>query len=165
MADEQIRYDIEGTETITTALRTLVNQYPLLPEYDTITFANLGEESGKAIYPITGAVIQSETEDITGHVEQVCLYPFAAVYRGAGLSESRKVNVKEWLENLGRWLEGQPVVVDGVEYTLDQYPKIGQREIINIRRQSPAFLESTYDNRVEDWVIHITANYTNEFDN
>jgi len=164
MADEKVIYDLDGSATITEALRELLNLYPGLLEGDEIAFATLSEDSGKALYPISGAVVQSETEDIMGHVEQTCLYPFAVVYRAAGLSESRKAAVKEWLDDLGRWLEGQPVTLNGVDYTLDDYPAVGSREIINISRQTPAYLDSVTEDRTEDWAIQLTTKYTNEFD-
>lgn len=164
MTDEKIVYDLDGKLTITEALRELLNLYPGLPIGDEITFATLSDDGGKAIIPSPGAVIESEVEDITGHVEQTCLYPFAVVYRAAGLSESRKASVKEWLDDLGRWLEGQTVTINDVDYTLDDYPTVGSRDIIYISRQTPAYLDSVTEDRVEDWAIQLTTKYTNEFD-
>lgn len=167
MAEEQkqVRYDIDGYDIVTTALRELINQYPGLSSGDEITFSVLGEDSGKAMFPISGAIIETEKESITGHVNQVCLYPFYVIYRAGGLSENRKAAVKEWLDALGRWLEMQSIIVGGQTYALDRYPLLtGCREFLNIKRQTPAYLDSTNDNKSENWAIYISARYQNEFD-
>lgn len=164
MADEII-YDVDGYDEVTKALTDLVNLYPGLTSNERIEFATLGEKSGKAIFPISGAIIQTEREDITGHVTQNCLYPFYVFYRKQGLSENAKVKAKEWLDNLGRWLERQPVVINGQNYQLSNYPELsGNRKFEEIERQSPSYLESTDDNKAENWAIYISARYKNEFD-
>lgn len=162
--EKQVRYDLDGYEVITSALRELLNQFPGLPEGDEIAFSTLGAESGKAMYPITGAIIETERKDILGGVTQVCLYPFFVIYRASGLSESRKAAVKEWLDNLGRWLERQTVNISGLDYTLESYPPLtGRRTFLSIQRQTPAYLDNTQDNNAEDWAIYISARYRNEF--
>lgn len=162
---KQVRYDIDGYDIVTTALRELINQYPGLSDGDEITFSVLGEDSGKAMFPVSGAIIETEKEGITGHVNQVCLYPFYVIYRAGGLSENRKAAVKEWLDNLGKWLEKQPVAVSGENFVLDEYPPLtGNREFLSINRQTPAYLDSINDNKSEDWAIYISARYRNEFD-
>lgn len=167
MADEQkkIRYDVDGFDIVTTAIRELISRYPALPDGDEIAFSTLGEDNGIAMFPITGAVIEMETKNICGHVKQVCLYPFIIVYRAKGLSENRKAAVKEWLDNLGRWLEQQSITVGGESYRLAEYPALtGTRKILQILRQTPAYLDSTTADTTEDWQIYISARYQNEFD-
>lgn len=167
MAEEQkqVRYDIDGYDIVTTALRELINQYPGLSSGDEITFSVLGEDSGKAMFPVSGAIIETEKESITGHVNQVCLYPFYVIYRAGGLSENRKAAVKEWLDTLGKWLEMQPVTINGENCTLSEYPPLtGNREFLSIDRQTPAYLDSVNDNKSENWAIYISARYRNEFD-
>lgn len=160
---EQVRYDLDGYEVITTALMALINQYPRLPGGDEIAFSTLEAESGKAMFPITGAIIETEDKDILGGTTQVCLYPFFVIYRASGLSESRKAAVKEWLDDLGRWLEKQSIIVNNVSYKLDQYPELsGNRRFLAINRQTPAYLDNTNE-QVEDWAIYISARYQNEF--
>lgn len=159
------RYDFDGYDEVTTALRELLNQYPNLADGDEISFAVLSEDGGKAMFPITGAVIETERESITGHVRQVCLYPFHVVYRVAGISENQKALVKEWLDNLGRWLEKQPISVNGESITLLEYPPLSRnREFLSISRQTPANLDSINENASENWVIYISARYQNEFE-
>lgn len=167
MAEEQkqVRYDIDGYDVVTAALRELINQYPGISAGDEITFSVLGEDSGKAMFPVSGAIIETEKESITGHVTQVCLYPFYVIYRAGGLSENRKATVKEWLDNLGRWLEKLPIKISDTEYVLAEYPELtGDREFLSINRQSPGYLDNVNDNQSEDWVISISARYQNEFD-
>lgn len=166
MAEEkkEVRYDIDGYEVVTAALRELLNQYPGLSPGDEIAFSALGEDSGKAMFPVSGAMIETEKESITGHVTQVCLYPFYVIYRAAGLSENRKAAVKEWLDSIGRWMERQSITVNGTEYHLKEYPSLtGNRKFLTISRQTPAYLDSTNDNKSENWAIYISARYQNEF--
>lgn len=162
---KQVRYDIDGYDIVTTALRELINQYPGLSDVDEITFSTLNENDGKAMFPVSGAIIETEKESITGHVNQVCLYPFYVIYRQALLTENRKADIKEWLDTLGKWLEMQPVTINGENCTLSEYPPLtGNREFLSIDRQTPAYLDSTNDNKSENWAIYISARYRNEFD-
>lgn len=165
MADNNVRYDVDGYSVITTALRDLVNQYPALDLSDSITYGVLNADSGKAMFPTgSGAVIENERISVTGRVRQICGYPFCVVYRASGLSENRKAAVKEWLDNLGRWLERQEITVGDISYKLNEYPDLtGERKFTAIERTSPAFLESVEENNAENWVIYLTARYQNEY--
>lgn len=164
MAD-RIRYDLDGQEIVTNALMELINDFPMLEGNEKITFASLGEASGKAIFPTSGSAIRREIVDVTGHVEQECEYPFVVVYRANGLSEARKKAVREWLDSLGRWLEKQPISVGTEEYKLDEYPALTRgRVFTKISRMSTAYLDSINESKSENWIIDITATYRNEFD-
>jgi len=157
-------YDYSGYEIVTNALLELLNDFPGL-DGESITFSTLEDSRGIAMYPISSAVIQNEKEDITGRVKQICLYPFFVIYRASGLSESRKVSVKEWLDNLGRWLEKEEITIKNATHRIKKYPILtGKREIERIDRQTPGYLESINDNQSENWVIYITMQYINEFD-
>lgn len=163
--EKEIRYDLNGIPVVTDALISLLNDYPGLMDGDEITFADLDEEGGITIVPISGAVIETEKTDITDHVTQVCLYPFYVIYREKDLSERRKIKTKEWLDNLGMWLERQIVTIDNTEYRLEEYPDLtGDRKFLSIERQSPAYLDKNEEDATEDWVIYISARYQNEFD-
>jgi hypothetical protein len=163
--EKEIRYDLNGIPVITDALISLLNVYPGLMDGDEITFADLDEEGGITIVPISGAVIETEKTDITDHVTQVCLYPFYVIYREKDLSERRKIKTKEWLDNLGMWLERQIVTINNTEYQLEEYPDLtGDRKFLSIERQSPAYLDKNEEDATEDWVIYISARYQNEFD-
>ena len=142
----------------------LLNQYPGLSKNDEISFSTLGEDKGKAIFVSSGPAVEQERKSITGVVHQRCAYPFQLVYRASGLSESRKANVKEWMDNLGRWLEKQTVTINGTAYTLEDYPPLtGSRKFTEFRRTSPAYLAGVEENKAENWVISITARYENTF--
>ena len=165
MADKEVRYDIDGQEVVSTALMDLINEYPGLKQGEYIQYATLGDSKGKAVFPTSGSAIKKEIKDVTGHVEQTCDYPFIFIYRASGLSESRKEKVKEWLDNLGRWLEKQPIIVNGKEYHLDEYPTLTRgRKFKRIQRVSPSYLDSINEDKAENWAINITATYTNEYD-
>ena len=116
------------------------------------------------MFPMSGAAIERETVDILGNHEQICQYPFLVFYRSNGLSEGRKMDVKEWLDDLGRWLERQPITVGGVVSQLESYPVLtGNRSFLSIQRTSPASLDSLGENQSENWVIRLNARYKNNF--
>lgn len=166
MAEEkkEVRYDLDGFDIVTNALMYMINKYPGIPPDDEVTFSTLDENNGKAMFPVSGAIIETEKEDITGHVVQVCLYPFYVIYRAAGLSEARKAAVKEWLDNLGKYLELQEITVDGQKWKLDGYPALtGNRKFLTIARRTPGYMDSTNENMSENWAINISARYQNEF--
>lgn len=166
MAEQkEVRYDLDGQNVVSNALMELINQYPGLLDGEHIQYATLGDSMGIALFPTSGSAIKTEKKDITGHVEQTCDYPFIVIYRASGLSESKKSKVKEWLDNLGRWLEKQTIIVDEIEYTLDNYPALTMgREFKTIQRVSPSYLDSINEDKAENWAINITATYKNEFD-
>lgn len=164
MADKEVKYDVDGYEALTTAIRTLLNQYPGLSDGDEIAFAVLSDDGGKAMFPVSGAIIETEKTSVTGRVTQVCLYPFYVLYRASGLSESRKAAVTEWLNDLGRWLEKQAITVNGENYTIADYPELtGNRTILEIERTTPAYLDSTETNKAENWAIALSVRYRNVF--
>ena len=162
--EKTVKYDVDGFDAITPAIRSLLNEYPGLSDGDEITFAVLADDKGKAMFPVSGAIIETEKTSVTGRVTQVCLYPFFVIYRGSGLSESRKAAVKEWLDDLGKWLEKQPITINGETRTITDYPGLtGNRTILEIERTSPAYLESTETNKAENWAISLSVRYRNVY--
>ena len=164
MAEQkEIKYDLDGYDIITNALMALLNQYPDLGS-DEIRFSTFATESGIAMFPSLGAVVESERRSITGYVYQSCNYPFNLVYKIAGVSERNKIKVKDFLDRLGRWLEKQMVTIGTQEYKLEAYPTLtDNREITSISRTTPAYLESIEENKVENWVISMILRYKNEY--
>ena len=159
-----VKYDIDGYEAVTAALRELINQYPALSEGNEISFSTLGEDSGKAMFPVSGAVIETERRSVTGKVTEVCLYPFYVIYRAAGLTENNKARIKEWLDSLGKWLEQKKVLINGTEYLLEEYPPLTDgRKFLSISRQTPAYLDTVNENQSENWAIYISARYQYEY--
>lgn len=158
--------DVDGSEAVSTVLLTLLNSFPGLSEKQKILFSTLSESSGIGFFPTTGAALQSDTEDVTGHVKQVCLYPFSVVYRAAPKSEAQRLRIKEFLDALGKWLEKQPVSLKGSEHRLEAYPALssGNRVIKSVSRTSPAYLNAAYQDGIEDWIIAAKLIYENEFD-
>ena len=164
MAEKQIKYDVDGYEAVTSALRELLNQYPGLERGEEIAFSVLGETSGIGMFPVSGAVVETEKRSVTGKVTEVCLYPFYIIYRASGLNENRKARVKEWLDTLGKWLEQKKVLIDGEEYTLSELPPLTDgRKFLSISRQTPAYLDNTNEDKTEDWAIYISARYQYEY--
>ena len=158
--------DIDGSEAVTTALLDLLNSFPGLKQGEKILFSTVPDDGGIGFFPTSGAVYLQNNEDITGHVKQVCQYPFSVVYRAGAKTESQRLRIKEFLDTLGKWLERQPVTVNGVKSQLTEYPalKSGNREIQSISRTNPAHLNEAYQDGMEDWVISGALNYRNEFD-
>ena len=157
--------DVEGSEAVSSVLLTLLNSFPGLSARQSVLFSTLSETSGIGFFPTTGAALLSDVEDITGHVKQVCLYPFSVVYRAAPKTEAQRLRIKEFLDALGKWLERQPVILNGTEYQLAEYPALssGNRIIKSISRTSPAYLNNAYQDNVEDWLIALRLTYENEF--
>lgn len=164
MPNQQVVYDVDGTELLTTAIKTLLNQYPALASGDAIKFNTLGVSDGKAMFPTSGAIIEKQTRDILGKTTQICLYPIYVVYRVGALNEAQRERVKEWLDNLGRWLEMQPIKVGNTTYTLAAYPALtGNRKILEIKRTAPSYLNNVNENSTEDWAISLSCRYQNQF--
>lgn len=164
MAEQKtIKYDIDGYDIITNALMALLNQYPDLGN-NKIRFSTFSDESGIAMFPSMGAVVETERRSVTGKVYQSCNYPFDIVYKIAGLSENNKIEVKAFLDKIGKWLEKQPVTIGTQEHKLEAYPALtDNREIKSISRTTPAYLESVEDNKTENWVISMILRYSNEY--
>jgi hypothetical protein len=165
MATPALSFDVDGSEAVSSVLLELLNTFPGLGTRK-IAFSTLSESSGIGFFPTSGAAILSDKEDITGHVKQVCLYPFNVIYRSAPRTEGQKLKAKEFLDTLGKWLERQPVVINGTEHQISAYPPLpsGNREIKSISRSNPAHLSAAYQDAIEDWAISITLRYENEFD-
>ena len=157
--------DIDGAEAVSKVLLALLNTFPGLENGKKVQFSTLSETSGIGFYPTSGAAVLSSKEDVTGHVKQVCLYPFNIIYRAAPKTELQKIRIKEFLDALGKWLELQPVVINEKSHKLAKYPDLSpdSRVIKSISRTNPAHLNATYDDGVEDWIISATLRYENEF--
>ena len=162
---KEVKYDVDGYEFVTNAIKALVNQYPGLDENESFLFNELPSEEGVAIFPSTGVAVYDERESITGHVTQMCQYPFATVYRASGLNQTNRIRAKEWLDTFGRWLEKQTVSINGKQYVLKNWPELtGDREIREISRQSPSYSTPPNEDKSEDWIIDMMVRYRNEFD-
>lgn len=157
--------DVDGSDVISKVLLDLLNTFPGLTNKK-IEFSSLSEHSGIGFFPSSGAVITSQKRDITDHVKQTCSYPFDIVYREAPTTEKQRLRIKEFLDTLGKWLEKQPITVNGQEHKLDTYPELSSdsRTITSINRTTPAYLNSVLGDGIENWVISINLRYDNEFD-
>ena len=165
MSTQQKKIDYDGTDVMSRVLTGLLNQFPGMSGV-TIEFSTVSDTSGIGIFPTSGAAILEEKEDITGHVKQMCAYPFNVLYRAALHNEGQKLKVKEFLDTLARWLERQPVNIGGSVHQLNKYPEMpsGRRVIKSISRTSPSYLSAAYDDKVEDWIVSFSLKYENEFD-
>ena len=165
MNEKQYVFDVDGYDLVTAALMDLVNNFPGLEDGEKIEFATEPADDGVAIFPTTGSFIYDERESITGHVTQMCQYPFTTVYRKSGLNSKRRMTAKEWLDTFGRWIECQPVMINGTQYVLAGWPNLtGNREIRAITRQAPAYLTSVNEDKSENWIMDVVIRYRNEFD-
>lgn len=166
MAEETkpIGIDVSGFELLTNAVRNLLNQYPGLYENETILFEELFEDYGIAFSADNGALIMTERISVTDHVTQTCQYPFYVVYRTSSNMEKQKISAQSFLDNLGKWLSKEPVMIDDVEYRLETYPDLtGGREITKITRMNSYGLEPNADG-VQDWLLPVTVQYKNEYE-
>lgn len=161
----QVRFDVDGYDLVTAAVMALVNTFPGLEDGETFEFATEQTGEGVSIFPTTGSFIYEERESITGHVTQMCQYPFTVVYRAAGLNSKRRMGAKEWLDSFGRWIERQPIEIDGTTYVLPEWPDLTEnRKIREVTRQAPAYLATVEDDKSENWIMDVVVRYRNEFD-
>ncbi len=160
----KVTFDVDGSDIMSQVILDLLNQCPAL-ENQTVAFATLDTTSGLAFFPASGAAIESEREDVLGHVTQVCSYPFSLYYRVAPKTEKHRLRVKELLDTMGKWLEREPITIIDTEYQLEQYPDLTRegRKIKSIRRGTPGYLGSAYQDGIEDWTIQATLRYENNF--
>ncbi len=167
MADEkhsEIKYDLDGFEVLTGAIRALLDRFPGLADKERVAFATLRAGGGMAMFPGDGAVVDEEHRSVTGRVRQVCRYPFVVLYRAGGLTEQTRAAAKERLDALGRWLGRQPVTVDGASCRLDGYPPLtGGRRFLDFSIQAPAYLHERDEHQVETWAVALSARYENIF--
>lgn len=165
-SQQQPAHDVDGYDRITSALLALLNQYPALQTGDKIKFADLDDTTGKAMVPSAGSVIVRERSFIGGLIQQHCSYPFTVYYRASNATPARRQAMQEWLDQLGRWLERQPISIGEVVHKLTAYPDIADgRKIIDIRRTAPAGCGGVLENGAEDWTISLQLNYLYEFHN
>ena len=163
MPTQIIGVDATGYEVLTKAVSELLNQYPGLGDR-IITFEELEEESGIAFSADSGALIVSEQRFITDYVKQRCQYPFFVVYRTTSTRGVQKMNVQTFLDSLGKWLCKETAVINNQEYTLDEYPELsGGRKITKVTRNN-SYSAAPTDKGVQDWLLPVTVEYTNEFD-
>ena len=155
--------DVDGFETLTNAVLELLSQFPGLNGRE-ILFEELGKESGIAFSANNGALVMSERRSITDHVRQNCQYPFFIVYRTASTQEYQKLQVQAFFDAIGKWLCREPAVVNGETVRLKSYPALSDdRKITRITRSNSYGLEPSSDG-VQDWLMPVTVEYTNEFD-
>ena len=160
MEEKILRYDYDtvasdGSDNVTKTLLALLNSYPGMSDgianSRNIEFQLLDTNKGIAMFPNPSVAILTEKEDITGHVAQTCAYAFTVVFR-TRINASGKEVVKEWLDNLGRWLEKI------------SYPELSFGEFKKIKRTTQSYKYGESEDKAEDWAISLQATYTNEFD-
>lgn len=166
MGDERkpIGKDASGYDVLTIAVKALLNQFPGLYENETVKFEELGEDSGIAFSADNGALIFSETEDVLGGVRQTCQYPFYIIYRTSSTKERQKMSIQEFLDTFGKWLCREPVVIDGSEERLSNYPTLSQgRKITKVTRDNSYGLEPQ-ESGVQDWILPVSIEYEYDFE-
>ena len=166
MGDERkpIGKDASGYGVLTIAVKALLNQFPGLYENETVKFEELGEDSGIAFSADNGALIFPETEDVLGGVRQTCQYPFYIIYRTSSTKERQKMSIQEFLDTFGKWLCREPVVIDGSEERLSNYPTLSQgRKITKVTRDNSYGLEPQ-ESGVQDWILPVSIEYKYDFE-
>lgn len=155
--------DVTGFEILTNAVLDLLSRFPGL-NGRLILFEELSKESGIAFSADNGALIMTERRSITDHVVQQCRYPFYIVYRTASTTEYQKLQVQAFFDSIGKWICREPAVVNGETVRLRSFPALSEgRSITRITRSNSYGLEANEDG-VQDWLLPVTVEYTNEFD-
>lgn len=157
-----IGYDVSGYEILTNAVLALLSEFPGLNGRE-ILFEEL-DESGIAFSADNGALVISERRSITDHVVQTCQFPFFVIYRTTSTKEFQKLQVQSFFDALGKWICKEPAVIGGEVFRLNVYPTLAEgRKITRITRSNSYGLEPNEDG-VQDWLMPVTIQYTNEFD-
>lgn len=165
MDDKKLMRDVEGQRTITEVLMALLNEFPGLKDSQIIDFSFLAEEKGIAFYAMGGANVLQYTESVTGNVEMKCQYPFTVVYRDKPTTEKRKMQISKFLDDLGRWLEMQPIDTGDGKHRLCYYPELTNgRKITRIQRTTPAHMDGVNAAGVENWIIGLNLQYEQEYE-
>lgn len=161
--NKPIGIDADGYQVLTNAVLDLLGNYPGLNGQE-ILFEELGAEDGLAFSADSGALVMSERRSITDHVFQQCQFPIFIVLRMNSTREYQKLQAQAFLDTLGKWLCKEPVLIDGVEHRLSQFPKLaGNRKITRITRSNSYGLDPGEDG-VQNWMLPVSVEYTNEFD-
>lgn len=158
-----IGMDVDGYQVLTNAVLALLSQYPGLDGQE-ILFEELGAEDGLAFSADSGALVMSERRSITDHVVQTCQFPIFVILRMNSTREYQKLQAQEFLDTLGKWLCKEPVVINGEEHRLTNYPKLtAGRTITRVTRSNSYGLDPGEDG-VQNWMLPVSVQYTNEFD-
>lgn len=157
-----IGYDVSGYSILTNAVLALLSEFPGLNGRE-IFFEEL-EESGIAFSADNGALIISEMRSITDHVTQTCQYPFFIIYRTTSTKEFQKLQVQAFFDGIGKWICREPAEIGGETIRLEGWPALADdRRITRVTRGNSYGLTPNEDG-VQDWLMPVTVQYTNEFD-
>lgn len=157
-----IGYDVTGYKILTDAVLDLLSQFPGLNGRE-ILFEELGE-SGIAFSADNGAMILSQRRSITDYVTQNCQFPFYIIYRTTSTKEFQKLQVQSFFDLIGKWICKEPVEINGETVRLSKYPALSDgRKITGVIRSNSYGLEPNEDG-VQDWLMPVTVQYTNEFE-
>lgn len=158
-----IGYDVTGYEILTNAVLALLSEFPGLNGRE-ILFEELDGESGIAFSADNGSLIISERRSITDHVSQTCQFPFFIIYRTTSTKEFQKLQVQSFFDSIGKWICREPAEINGETVRLSSYPVLSDnRKITRVTRSNSYGLEPD-ENGVQDWLMPVTVQYTNEFD-
>lgn len=158
-----IGYDVSGYKILTDAVLDLLADFPGLNGRE-ILFEELGKESGISFSADNGALVISERRSITDHVTQQCQFPIYIIYRTASTKEFQKLQVQAFFDAIGKWICKEPVDIGGEVTQLIEYPALTEgRKITRVTRSNSYGLEP-YEDGVQDWLMPVTVQYTNEFD-
>lgn len=131
---------------------------------ETIKFEELGKESGIAFSADNGALVYSEKEDVCGTMHQVCQYPFYVVYRTASDKERQKLSVQKFLDNLGKWICREPVIINGSETRLNAFPELSQGRVIKRITRDNSYGLEPQESGVQDWLLPLSVRYENTYE-
>lgn len=159
---QPIGADVTGFQILTNAVLDLLSRFPGLNGRE-IFFEELGKDYGIAFSADNGALIMDERRSITDHVWQTCRFPIYIIYRTASTDEDQSLRVQAFFDSLGKWICKEPAVVNGETIRLLEYPELSDgRKITRVTRSNSYALGANEDG-VQDWLMPVTVEYTNEF--
>lgn len=157
---QAIREDGGGFESLTQAVRDILNEYGEIIDRE-IMYDETNAESGIAFYTREGAQVLSEREDVLGGYYQECRYNCYVIYKLASVNEWQKLSADQFVDTLGKWICGEDVEINGQTLSLSHFPILsGERKIKRITRDN-YFAQQPGDDGVQNWVLPISVEYTN----
>jgi len=97
-------------------------------------------------------------------MHQVCQYPFYVVYRTASDKERQKLSVQKFLDNLGKWICREPVIINGSETHLNAFPKLSQGRVIKRITRDNSYGLEPQESGVQDWLLPLSVRYENNYE-
>lgn len=70
----------------------------------------------------------------------------------------------EILDNLGKWICREPVVINGTETRLNAFPELSQGRVIKRIARGNSYGLEPQESGVQDWLLPLSVRYENTYE-